>query len=295
MSFVPAFQGVFVRPLLSAAALIAVALALPGCAGAPKSAQASDSASTAPLALPTGYKLVWSDEFSADGLPDPAKWSYDTGMNKQGWHNAELQYYSAARPENSVVRGGKLIITARKEQMASQPDWGGQNYTSARLITKDKGDWTYGYYEIGARLPCGLGTWPAIWMLNSAVVWPDGGEIDIVEHIGRDAGRVFSTLHTRNGHAGQGSGDGTRVPDACDAFHNYQLLWTPQQMQFGIDGKVHYIFKNEGVGKAQWPFDDPEFFILNIAIGGYLGGPVDDKIFPVQMEVDYVRVYQPTH
>jgi len=262
-----------------------------GCSLA-TAATTADPAMTEDLKIPPGYQLVWSDEFTTDGLPDAAKWAYDTGMNKQGWHNAELQYYSAARPENSVVRDGKLLVIARKEDLSKQADWGGQKYSSVRLITQGKADWTYGYFEIRAKLPCGRGTWPAIWMLNTPVVWPAGGEIDIVEHVGREPGHVFSTLHTTDGNGANGTGNGTQVPDACTAFHIYQLHWTPQQMRFGIDGRVHHVFKNAGAGTAQWPFDTPEFLILNIAVGGHLGGPVDDSIFPVQMEVDYVRVYQ---
>lgn len=266
-----------------------VGSAVAATAGGPAS---PDALMKEPLRLPAGYRLVWSDEFSTDGLPDATKWVYDTGMNKQGWHNAELQYYSDARPENSVVRDGKLLITARKEDLSARADWGGQKYSSARLITRGKGDWTYGFYEIRAKLPCGLGTWPAIWMLNTPVEWPAGGEIDIVEHIGREPGHVFSTLHTAAGHGAHGTGNGTQVPDACTAFHDYQLHWTPHHMRFGIDGQVHHVYRNARQGTAQWPFDAPEFLILNIAIGGHLGGPVDDAIFPVQMEVDHVRVYQ---
>jgi beta-glucanase (GH16 family) len=283
----PSTSGAALPRLAATALLVGSNFAV---AAAP--ASAASAPMTDALTIPPGYQLVWSDEFAKDGLPDPAKWAYDTGMNKAGWHNAELQYYSDARPENSVVRGGKLIITARKEDLSSRADWGGQKYSSVRLITQGKADWTYGYFEIRAKLPCGKGTWPAIWMLNTPVVWPAGGEIDIVEHIGREPGHVFSTLHTADGHGGQGTGNGTQVPDACTAFHDYQLHWTPQQMRFGIDGKVHHVYRNAGKGTSQWPFDTPEFLILNIAIGGHLGGPVDDSIFPVQMEVEHVRVYQ---
>lgn len=265
--------------------------ALVACVASAASAQPAAPAQSE-LAVPAGYQLVWADEFDRDGLPDPAKWAYDTAMNKQGWHNAELQYYSAGRAENSVVKDGRLVITARKEKLSTQTDWGGQGYSSVRLITRGKADWTYGYFEVRAKLPCGKGTWPAIWLLNTPVVWPEGGEIDIVEHVGRDPGYVFSTLHTAANHAAEGVGNGQMVPTACTAFHTYQLHWTPQQMRFGIDGKVHHVYRNEGKGKAQWPFDTPEFLILNIAVGGHLGGPVDDAVFPVQMEVEYVRVYR---
>lgn len=246
----------------------------------------------ASLGVPAGYRLVWADEFGRNGLPDPAKWAYDTGMNKAGWHNRELQYYSGPRAENAVVKNGRLVITARKEALSSAPDWGGQRYTSTRLVTLGKRDWTYGFFEIRAKLPCGKGTWPAIWMLNSKLDWPAGGELDIMEHIGHEPGRVFSTAHTAAGHGGKGGGAATLVPDACSAFHNYQMHWTPEHVRFGIDGKLHYQYPNLGRGADQWPFDAPQFLILNIAIGGDLGGAVDDGIFPVAMEVDHVRVYQ---
>ena len=267
------------------ACLIAVVAA--GCANAPP-----PQGTPAALGVPAGYALVWSDEFSTEGLPDTSRWAYDTGMNKQGWHNHELQYYSGPRAENAEVRDGKLVITARKEQRPAAADWGGQGYTSSRMLTLGKAEWTYGYFEVRAKLPCGKGTWPAIWMLNSAVVWPAGGELDIAELVGREPTKVFSTVHTTSGSGANGSGAPTEVRDACTAFHTYQMHWTPQQARFGIDGKVHFIHKNAGTGKAQWPFDTPQFLILNIAVGGDFGGAVDDGIFPVRMEVDYVRVYQ---
>jgi beta-glucanase (GH16 family) len=244
------------------------------------------------LAVPDGYALVWSDEFDRPGLPDPAQWGYDTGMNRQGWHNHEKQYYSGPRAENAEVRDGRLVITARKEALRSAADWGGQAYTSARLLTAGKADWTYGYFEIRAKLPCGKGTWPAIWMLGSRGDWPAMGEIDILEFVGREPTRVFSTVHTTSGSGGQGAGAATDVADACSAFHNYQLLWTAQQMRFAVDGKTHFVLDNAGQGPAQWPFDAPQFLILNLAVGGDLGGAVDDGIFPVRLEIDHVRVYQ---
>lgn len=266
-----------------------------GCGGGSAGA-ASPPATTPPaltaLELPTDYKLVWADEFSVDGLPDSTRWVYDTGMNKPGWYNHEKQYYSGPRAENAVVKDGKLVITARKESMSSAPDWGGQLYTSSRMLTKGKVDWTYGFFEIRAKLPCGQGTWPAAWMLGSQGEWPAGGELDIMEHMGQDPTKIFSTVHTTSGSGGNGVGGETRYPDMCTSFKSYQMLWTPTEIRFGVDGKQHAIYTNKGQGTAQWPFDKPQFMILNIAIGGDLGGVVDDSIFPRQMEVDYVRVYQ---
>lgn len=276
-------------------------LALLGCASAPPAPPVTNAATPATpatpvatdrLAVPAAYRLVWADEFEAPGLPDPAKWVHDTHRNQAGWYNHEQQYYAAPRAENAVVRDGKLVITARHEALRTAPDWGGQAYTSARLITRGKGDWTYGFFEIRARMPCGLGTWPAIWSVGSGGRWPDDGELDILEHIGSRPGRVFSTVHTAAGSGGHGSGAATQLPDVCRAFHTYQMHWTPQDIRFGIDGVQHFRYANPGTGTKAWPFDAPQFLILNIAIGGDLGGPIDDTIFPVAMEVDFVRVYQ---
>ena len=261
-------------------------------------AAAAANAPTPPETLkpPPGWQLVWSDEFDVDGLPDPKKWGYDTTFNQKGWFNHEQQYYSGPRAENAVVRDGRLVITARKETRSAAIDWGGQRYTSARLFTRGLAEWTTGFFEIRARLPCGLGTWPAIWMLGTHGDWPANGELDIMEHIGRNPGRVMSTIHTPAGSGAHGVGSAVSVPDACDAFHRYQMLWTERDITFGVDGVNNLTYPRLDVGAAgaarAWPFDGPQFLLLNIAIGGDLGGTVDDSIFPVTMEVDYVRVWQ---
>jgi len=270
----------------SLAAPVWVAL-LAGCAGS-----AEHGAAPSTLRAPAGYTLVWSDEFSRDGLDDPSRWVYDTFRNKEGWYNRELQYYSRERADNAKVANGVLAITARKEQLASQPDWGGQPYSSVRLITRGKAEWTYGFFEIRARLPCGKGTWPAIWMLGSEDSWPAGGELDIMEQVGSEPARVFSTVHTKAGSGAHGSGRAIQLPDACSAFHTYQMHWTAERIVFGVDGITHFEYVNPRTGSAAWPFDRPQFLILNLAIGGDLGGAVDDRIFPVTMEIDYVRVHQ---
>ncbi len=274
---------------LMALLLVACVAVPPG--PAPAVAPLASPGSAAALEVPAGYALVWSDEFSSDGLPDPTRWAYDTGMNKAGWHNRELQYYSPARAENAEVRGGRLVIQARKESMSQAADWGRQRYTSSRLLTRGRAEWTYGFFEIRAKLACGKGSWPAIWMLNSALDWPRGGELDIMEFVGREPGRVFSTVHTAAAY-GTGTGGATQVDDACTVFHNYQMHWTATEVRFGIDGKVHFVYPRAGTGKEQWPFDAPQFLILNIAVGGDFGGAVDDTIFPTRMEIDHVRVYQ---
>lgn len=265
---------------------------LAACLLASSGAAAHADTSTAALAAPKGYTLVWADDFSNAGLPDPAKWAYDTARNKAGWYNHELQYYSRDRAENAEVRDGRLVITARKETLRSALDWGDQHYTAARLLTRGKAAWTYGFFEIRAKIACGKGSWPAIWMLGSQGDWPAGGELDIMEHIGHQPGRVFSTVHTAAGSGAAGIGEAVQLPDACTSFHDYQMHWTRQSIRFGIDGIAHFEYRNPGTGSARWPFDAPQFLILNIAIGGDLGGKVDDAIFPVSMEIDHVRVYQ---
>lgn len=256
---------------------------------------------TVPTKIPAGYALAWSDEFDTPGLPDPSKWKYDTVRNQEGWFNNEKQYYAAGREKNARVVNGRLVIEAHNEDISSArfADWGKQKYTSARLITQGLGDWTYGFFEIRAKLPCGRGTWPAIWMLPSdaSVKWPAGGEIDIMEHVGFDPGVIHHSIHTSafNFSRGTQKTSSHTVPDACDAMHKYQLLWTADFMLFGVDDQPKLLFKKESDKQARWPFDQPQHLLLNIAVGGNWGGQkgVDDTAFPAQMEVDYVRVYQP--
>jgi beta-glucanase (GH16 family) len=247
-----------------------------------------------------GYRLVWNDEFNVDGLPDPDRWTYDTSRNREGWYNRELQYYSASRPENARVEAGRLIIEARLESpdSAMLPDSGGQEFTSARLISRGLAEWTYGFFEVRAKVPCGRGTWPAAWLLPTAdVTWPAGGEIDILEHVGHDPGVVHGTVHTTRYNHTRGSerGGRKRVADACGAFHRYQVLWTPEGINFGVDDVGYYAFRNDGRGEpATWPFDRPFYAILNLAVGGDWGGAegVDRRAFPQALEVDYFRVFQ---
>ncbi len=240
---------------------------------------------------PPGYTLVWADEFDRDGLPDPARWDYDTDRNRTGWYNNELQYYARDRAENARVSGGKLIITARRESLSGFSDWGGQPYSSARLVTRGKASWTYGFIEVRAKLPCGAGTWPAIWTLGTRGTWPDDGEIDIMEQVGSNPTRIFGTLHTLQS-GGPGTGGETQVASACSAFHNYQLTWTNGEILIGVDNVNYYRAVNPGAGYSSWPFDFAQYLLLNIAIGGNLGGAVDNAIFPVTLEVEHVRVFQ---
>lgn len=271
---------------LRAALPALLAALLPACGGGGSASSASSDGG-----LPAGYELVWADEFDVDGLPDATHWDYDTFRNAAGWFNNELQYYARERLENARVSGGRLVITARKESLNGLADWGGQAYSSARLITRGKAAWTHGFFEVRARLPCGTGTWPAIWMLGTGGTWPDDGEIDIMEQVGSNPTRVLGTLHALSS-GGPGTGGATTVADACTAFHDYQLTWTADRIDIGVDGVNYYSMRNPQTGTAAWPFNAPQYLLLNIAIGGTLGGAVDDTIFPRSMEIEHVRVYQ---
>lgn len=233
---------------------------------------------------------VWADEFNYQGLPDSTKWTFETGGH--GWGNNELQFYTAKRPENARVENGHLVIEARKE------DWEGKKYTSTRLISKGKGDWKYGRIEVRARIPKGVGTWPAIWMLASTdpLNWPDDGEIDIMEHVGFEQGIIHASIHSKkyNHVIGTQKTATIPVPDCSANFHVYALDWNKDSIRISIDSNIYFTFTNEHSGSPAWPFDQPFHLLLNIAIGGDWGGKkgVDDRIFPVRMEIDYVRVYQ---
>lgn len=239
------------------------------------------------------YKLVWSDEFDYTGLPDDSKWGYDTGGN--GWGNNELQYYTEG--DNVWVEDGLLTITARKEA------YGKNDYTSTRLITKNKGDWMYGRIEVRAKLPEGRGTWPAIWMLPTDWVyggWPRSGEIDIMEHVGYEQGVIHATIHTSSYNHMKGTQIGNKLTraDASETFYTYSVEWYPDKMKFFIDDKLYFYYKPSNLincpDEGEWPFDQRFHLLLNIAVGGDWGGArgIDDTIFPQEMKVDYVRVYQ---
>lgn len=245
---------------------------------------------TSPPAAGT-WELVWADEFEQDGHPDPEKWGYDVGGH--GWGNNELQFYTQRRLENARVVGGRLRIEARREA------WEGRPYTSARLVTKGKGDWTYGRVEVRAKLPRGRGSWPAIWMLpttDAPMRWPDDGEIDIMEHVGFDHGVVHASVHTRRYHHSIGTQKTGRidVPDAAEAFHDYVIEWSPTHITWLVDGREYFRFDKEPGGQDVWPFDGPFHLVLNVAVGGNWGGQqgVDESSLPYVLEVESVRVRQ---
>jgi len=236
------------------------------------------------------WNLVWSDEFNYNGLPDSSKWNYDVGGH--GWGNNEAQYYTKNRKENARVENGHLIIEAIREP------YEGKSYTSARLVTKGKGDWQYGKIEVKARLPIGLGTWPAIWMLGSTtpLQWPDDGEIDIMEHVGFDPGKIHASVHCKKYYHSIGTQKtaNTMAPDFNEKFHTYAVEWNKEKVMIFLDGKEYFSFSNEHSGYQAWPFDNKMHLLLNIAVGGNWGGMkgVDEKIWPQKMEIDFVRIYQ---
>jgi len=226
-------------------------------------------------------RLIWSDEFNYNGAPDSTKWNYDLGAG--GWGNQELEYYTN-RPQNVKVGDGKLHITALKE------DYEGSEYTSARILTKGKFSFKYGRVVVSAKLPTGVGTWPAIWMLGSnidSVGWPACGEIDIMEHLGRDLNKIYGTLHYP-GHSGAHANGKTAMIANAGEFHIYEVEWSPKEIKISVDGKVYQAVKNS----KQIPFNHNFFIIINMAMGGNFGGPVAADVSKETMEVDYVRVYQ---
>ena len=239
---------------------------------------------------PRELKLAWADEFNYTGLPDSSKWNYDVGGD--GWGNHELQYYTQKRVENARVENGNLVIEARKEK------WQNNDYTAARLVSKGKADWQYGKIEVRARLPKGIGTWPAIWMLgsNTPLKWPDDGEIDIMEHVGFHQGYIHGSVHCKkfNHVIHTQKTDTIVVKDCSEKFHVYSLEWSKDSIQVGVDSNIYFKFANEHSGYDAWPFDNRLYLLLNLAVGGDWGGAkgIDQDIWPQRMEIDYVRIYQ---
>tara|TARA_R110001583_G_scaffold44521_1_gene141180 strand:+ start:13795 stop:14874 length:1080 start_codon:yes stop_codon:yes gene_type:complete len=231
--------------------------------------------------------LVWSDEFNTPGSPDASKWGYDIGRGDNGWGNGESQYYTN-RSENVIIEDGMLKITAKKE------NYEGAEYTSTRMLTEGKFDFTYGKVEVRAKLPIGEGTWPAIWMLGSnirTVGWPACGEIDIMEHWGHNQGNVQSALHTPSSFGSTENHGAQYLADVSTKFHVYSLEWTPNEMIFTVDDVEHYRYNPSTKNSSTWPFDAKQFLILNVAMGGSWFS-IDPNFVSSTLEVDYVRVYQ---
>lgn len=238
--------------------------------------------------------LVWSDEFNGTGTPDTANWMYDLGAG--GWGNAEIQTYTNLY-QNARQEGGLLIIEALKQ---------GNTWTSARLLTNNKHEFKYGRIVFRAKLPLGVGTWPALWMLGENIYtrgWPACGEIDVMEHVGKNPGIVHSTVHSPSSYGASVNTAQKEVPTCQTEFHTYMLTWTYEKLEFRIDSVLFYTYKPAVRNTSTWPFDKPCFLIMNIAMGGNWGSDpryetggikngIDPSLSSARMEIDYVRVYQ---
>ena len=237
------------------------------------------------FAQQTKKKLVWEENFNGKTL-DEKNWNFELGNGcpNCGWGNHERELYTK---DNHKLVDGKLVITAKKE---------GDKYTSTRITTKGKKEFQYGRFEARAKLPVGQGIWPAFWMLGKNidnVGWPKAGEIDILEYIGREPDMVFTSLHTQDSHGNTINTKKTKFEDIEEGFHVYAAEWDKDKITFFVDDKPVYTFVPENKTEDTWPFKQPFYIILNMAIGGDFGGPeVDDKILPQEFIIDYVRVYQ---
>lgn len=250
------------------------------------------------------WKLVWSDEFDQTGSPNPRRWTNEVGFIR----NREAQYYTPGRPENARVENGRLVLEARKERFSNarhtpgSADWRRRefaDYTSASLTTRGLAAWRYGRIEVRAKLPTGRGVWPAIWMLGTnmaSVGWPRCGEIDIMEYVGFEPNVIHANIHTGKYNHVRKTGKGSRIQieKPYNTFHVYAVEWTPEKLDFFVDDKKYFTYaKEENAGDDVWPFDQPHYLILNLAIGGAWGAQkgIDDALFPARYEIDYVRIY----
>ncbi len=247
-----------------------------------------------PIEPPEGYELVWNDEFDGD-VVNSDNWVHELGG--WGWGNGEAQYYTD-RVENSRVQNGLLVIELHQEKYETS------YYTSARMVTQGKQAFQYGYVEARIKVPAGIGTWPAFWMLGDAFGrdaadplksnWPHVGEIDIMEHLGREPDLVMGTVHGP-GYAGAGSIGRWNRQDfpIADEFHTYAIDWDQDGIRWYFDGEQYFDLSRDGVNDREWVFDAPFFIILNLALGGSFGGTIAlDLELPLQMYIDHVRVFQ---
>ncbi|XOV93541.1 MAG: family 16 glycosylhydrolase [Bacteroidota bacterium] len=234
--------------------------------------------------------LVIADEFDANGAPDSDLWGYDIGRGFNGWGNNELQYYTD-RSENIKVQNGTLVITARKEP------YQGAEYTSARILTKNKFTQQYGRFEARMKLPWGQGIWPAFWMLGADIdtnEWPDAGEIDIMEYRGQNPTIVLGTVHGPGYSGGEAISKSYELTkDRFDTgFHVFGIEWGPNYINYYVDDVLYNQITPEDV-TGEWVFDKPFYLLINLAVGGsFVGSPNSETIFPQTLLVDYVRVYQ---
>jgi beta-glucanase (GH16 family) len=256
------------------------------------------TATPQPPAVP-GWQLVWSEEFNAaDGsAPDPSKWTLETGGG--GWGNQELEYYTS-RLQNAQIQNGSLVITALQETYTG-PDGVTRNYTSARLKTQSHFSQAYGRFEARIQVPFGQGLWPAFWMLGDnidQVGWPDCGEIDIMENIGKEPAIAHGTIHGPGYSGAAGITAAFTLPSGrfADGFHNFAVEWEPNVIRFYVDGQLYATRTPADLpAGTKWVYDHPFFILLNVAVGGsFPGSPDSTTTFPQTMRVDYVRVYRRT-
>ena len=271
--------------LLSAATAATIALAAPPPQEKPVGKE---------KAAREGWKLAWADEFDYTGLPDPAKWDYEAGYIR----NNEAQYYTRARKENAWVEGGVLTLTGRREKFAIPRGRGSKgkteaDYTAASLTTRGKVSWTYGRIEVLAKLPKGRGVWPAFWTLGTTGDWPRNGEVDIMEYVGKEPHSIHSNCHYSISGRLTSSGGTVKLDNPWDDFHVYAMEWNSERMDFFCDQNKYFTFN---VSKADEnganPYRKPQYLILNLALGGDYGEPIDDSILPQKFVIGYVRVYQ---
>lgn len=242
------------------------------------------------LSIPNYEDLVWTEEFNYNGLPDDKYWSFE-----QIWVNNEKQTYTINDTDNCYVENDYLKITALKEQ------YGATQYTSARINTRGKFNFTYGRVEGRIKVAGGRGTWPAFWMMPESFdpltnPWPDCGEIDIMEYVGYDADHIHAHCHNElySGLTANDYGASVEVDNVSTMWHIYGMKWNEERLIFYVDDWVYFVYENISVGKKQYPYIEPFYIILNLAIGGNWGGAqgIDDSIFPVSYYVDWIRVFR---
>ncbi|MEV8379158.1 family 16 glycosylhydrolase [Kribbella sp. NPDC056861] len=238
---------------------------------------------------------VWEDNFDgpAGQAPNSGKWRYDLGGG--GWGNAERQYYTNSTRNSALDGAGHLVITARRESGGKQCHYGTCEYTSARLLTAQTFTQKYGRFEARLKLPRTQGIWPAFWMLgDGGQTWPNNGELDIMENIGREPSTVHGTIHGPGYSGGGGIGGAYSLPNGgkfSDGFHTFTVDWAPDSITWYVDGKQYQRRTPADLGGRNWVFNHPFFMILNVAVGGsWPGYPDGSTQMPQSMTVDYVRV-----
>jgi len=232
-------------------------------------------------------EATWAEEFNYNGAVDSNTWTHEIGNGEWGWGNGESQYYTSSL-NNVKVEDGVLKITAKREDMV------GYEYTSARIISKDKFEFQYGRVDIKAKLPTGVGTWPALWLLGANfndVGWPACGEIDIMEHWGHDPTVIAGSIHTSMSHGDTWTHGYSNVNDYNEEFHIYSIDWNENRVQFFVDDVLYYTYSPSPQDSENWPFNQEMFFILNVAMGGHWFD-IDPEFSESTMEVDYIRIYQ---